>query len=119
MLISPAIFDRLQRDTLQDKMQLINAYLHASGIQVKSWDFKSAFLQPPVKNGKPALLVDQHLQVRTGLVDEDEGVPLRHLPPQFTRDDAAKLVKPFAHIGLFAVKVIGPVIAQQDQAAHD
>lgn len=119
MLISFTIFDRVQRDALQDKMQLINAYLHASGIQVKSRYFKGSFFQPPVEDRKAALLIDQHFQVRPGLIDEDEGIPLRHLPPQLTRDDAAKLVKPFAHISLLPVKVIGPVIAQQDQAAHD
>jgi hypothetical protein len=119
MLISFTILNGLQGDTLQNKMQLINAKLHAFGIQVKSRYFKGAFLQAPVEDGKAALFINQHFQVGAGLVDEDEGIALCDLAAQLIEDDTTQQVKAFAHIGLFAVKVIGPVIAQHDQAAHD
>jgi hypothetical protein len=59
VLISLAIFDRLQRNPLQDKMQLIGVDLHALGIQIKSRYFESAFLQSPIEDGIASLLIDQ------------------------------------------------------------
>lgn len=119
MLISFSITDGLQGDALQDKMQLIGAYLHAFGIQVKGWYFEGPFLQATVKDGKAALLIDQQFQVRAGLVDKDKGVTLRYLAAQLIEDDAAEQVESFAHIGLFAVKMIQPVITKCDQTTHD
>lgn len=118
LTISLAIFDCLQRDALKDKMQLIGVELHAPGVQLKCRHFKSTFLQPPVEDSKTALLIDQHFQMRAGLIDENKGIALGNLSPQFIKDDAAQQVKPFTHIGLFAVQMVSPMIAQHDQATH-
>lgn len=99
-------------------MQLICVQLHAPGVQVKGRHFKSPFLQPSVENGKAALLINQHFQMGPGLIDEDKRIALGNLSPQLIKDDAAKQIEPFAHIRLFAVKMIRAVIAQHDQAAH-
>lgn len=90
MLISFAVSDRLKGDALQDKMKLIGGKLHTISIQVKSRYLKSAFLQAPVEDGEAALLVNEHFQVGTRLVDEDKGIALRYLSPQFIEDDAAE-----------------------------
>jgi hypothetical protein len=119
LLISFAIPDRLQRYALQDKMQLIGGQLQALCIQVKGWYFKRPLLQPSVKDREAALLIHQQLQVRTRPVNEDESISLRDLSAQLIDDNATKLVKPFAHIGLFPVEMIRPVRTQQQYAAHD
>lgn len=119
MLISPAIFNCSERDALKDKMKLVDAELHAPRIQVKGRHFEGAFFQPPVEDREAALLIDQHFQVRAGLVDEDKSVSLGDLSPQLIGDNTTEKVEPFAHIGLLPVKMIGPVIAQRDQATHD
>lgn len=112
LLISFTVTDRLQRDALQNKMQLIGSKLKALRIQVKGRHFKGALLQSAVKDRKPALLIHQQLQVRTWTVDEDERIALRNLPAQFIGNNAAKLVKAFAHVRLFAVKMIRTVSTQ-------
>src|SRR6267142_1916715 len=76
VLISFAVFDRLQRDPLQDKMKLIGIDLHAFRIQIKDGYLKSTFFQSPVEDGKATLLIDQYFQVRARLIDEDKSITL-------------------------------------------
>ena len=70
-------------------MKLIGVDLHAFGIQIKSGYFESAFLQSTIEDGKASLFIDQHFQVRAGLVDEDKGIALSHLATQLIKDDTA------------------------------
>jgi len=119
MLISFAVPDGLQGDTLQNKMQLIGTDLHAFGIQVKRRYFKGSLFETPIEDGKAALFIDQHLQVGTGLVDENKSIALRNLPAQLIEDDAAQQVEAFTHIGFFSIEVISSVVTQRNKAAHD
>lgn len=112
LLISFAVTDRLQQDTLQNKMQLICSELHALCIQVERRHFKSAFLQSAIKDRKAYLLIDQQLEMRTLPVDEDERITLCDLSAQLIGHNTAEMVKAFAHVGLFAVEMIRPAIAE-------
>lgn len=93
-------------------MQLIGGELQALCIQVKGRHLKSPFFQSAVKDRKASLFVHQQLQVGSRPVDEDERIALGDLPAQLIGHNASKLVKPFAHVGLFAVKMIRTAIAE-------
>lgn len=84
-------------------MQLVGGKLHAFSVEVEGGHLEGSFFQPTVEYGKAALLIDQHLQVGPGLVDEDKGVALRYLPSQLIEDNATQQVKALAHVRLLAV----------------
>lgn len=119
MLISFSIFQLLQRDAFEDKLQLVAGDLHTGRVKVKSRYFEGAFFQAAVKDCKAALLIDQQLEVSARLIDKNKGIAISDPATKLIKHDAAKQIKAFAHISLFAVQMIAAVISQCDQAAHD
>src|SRR5690606_15100002 len=99
-------------------MQLINAKLHAPCIQIKRGRFECALLQSPIKDCEAALLIDKHLEVSARTIDENKGVTPGNDLTQFIGDNAAELIKPFAHISLLSIEMITPLICEMKQRTH-
>ena len=100
-------------------MQLIARDGHAAGVQIEGRHFEGSLGQAAIDDREAAVLPNQKLQMRSGPADEDERVTIGDPFPKLAGDNATERIKPFTHVGLFAVKMISPLCGDGQQTAHD
>ena len=90
MLISFAVFYSLERDALQNKIQLVGSDLHAPCIKVKNRHFKGSFFQSAVEKCKATIVPNKQLNMCAWFVDEDKRITIHYSFFKFTGDEAAQ-----------------------------
>lgn len=119
LLITLSVSDTGELDAFEQAMQLIGSERKGVLIEVENRRFEGAFFQSSIDNCKAIRFPYQELEVRTGAVDEDKGIAIRHGLTELGGDDATQGIKAFAHVGLFAVEMVAAQLREMQQTTHD